>query len=83
MNIRQESEKVVVEVSDNGEGVSVEDITRVEADMNKPFKSGEKGIGLRSVYYRLNDYFHGRASLHLINDGSGSVTKIEISRSLN
>lgn len=83
VNIRQESEKVVVEVSDNGEGVSVEDITRVEADMNKPFKSGEKGIGLRSVYYRLNDYFHGRASLHLINDGSGSVTKIEISRSLN
>jgi sensor histidine kinase YesM len=83
VDIRPDGENVVIEVSDNGSGIREETIRRVEHDLNKPFQNGEKGIGLRSVYYRLNHYFHGHVALHLMSGSEGAITRIDISRETN
>lgn len=60
-----QKEEIAIEVRDNGEGISEEQMKQVEEELKKPFESGQKGIGLRSIAYRLNDFFKNRSSVHL------------------
>ena len=78
VQIFQEGEDVVMEVADNGEGISQEQIVRIEEKMKKPFDTGERGIGLRSVAYRLNYLFGDRASLHLRSREHRTATTIRV-----
>ena len=51
---------------------------QIEEEFKKPFESGQKGIGLRSIAYRLNDFFKNRSSVHLEAQTKGTVAKIII-----
>lgn len=78
IEIYQKKQTMIMEVRDNGEGISQEKIAQIEADLKKPFESGEKGIGLRSVAYRLNYFFDGQAAIHLKSLEQGTSVMIEI-----
>lgn len=73
-----QKEEIAIEVRDNGEGISEEQMKQIEEELKKPFESGQKGIGLRSIAYRLNDFFKNRSSVHLEAQTKGTVAKIII-----
>ncbi len=75
---KREDGSIRIEVTDNGAGVSPETIRQVEDGLKKPFESGGKGIGLRSVAYRLNDFFGGNASLRLESREEGARVAITL-----
>lgn len=69
--------ETVIEVRDNGEGIAKEIGKELEQNMEKTFDT-KKGIGLRSVCWRL-DYFFGKPiSFHLFPLGPGTCVEIRL-----
>ena len=62
---RMEGEQLVLVEEDNGTGITDEKIAEIMANLGKPFESGERGIGLRSIAQRLKDQYGETAGVHL------------------
>ncbi len=73
-----QNQEMEIEVRDNGEGISEEKIKQIERELKQPFESGKKGIGLRSIAYRLNDFFDNRSTISLEAQTKGMAAKIRI-----
>ncbi|MDO4274473.1 MAG: histidine kinase [Eubacteriales bacterium] len=78
VNIYEKNKQTVIEVKDNGEGVDQETLYEIEREMYRPFESGERGIGLRSVAYRLKEFFDGRAEISLEGMDKGLKVMIDL-----
>lgn len=78
VKIYRKETSIILEVRDNGEGISEEKIIQIESELEKPFESSEKGIGLRSVAYRIRDFFGEDAGVQLESLESGTAVKINI-----
>ena len=71
---RSLDQKVLITVKDNGNGISPEQLEHIRQTLDTPFQAGQKGTGMRSVYYRLNYYFHGNITFEITSDKNSSTT---------
>lgn len=72
----ENSNKVIIEIIDNGLGMTEERLDEVKANLSEDFQRDfEKGtsIGLRNVYERLSLYYHGDFEFIIENNFTGGV----------
>lgn len=80
VHVYQSSEKIHLEVEDNGLGIEAEKLSKIIAEINAPYSKTARevtGIGLRSVSERLKGYFGSESEL-IIESVIGQGTKITI-----
>ena len=78
ISVRRDGTGLCMEVRDNGKGLDEETARVIQEQMRVPFKPGERGIGLRSVFIRLRDCFGEAAWLTLEPWEEGAVARIWI-----
>lgn len=74
IDVRLESSHIVVEVADNGIGISEERLRAINSRMRGANESGES-IGLRNVYQRLRLYYDDRVDFR-IDSSTGTGTRV-------
>ncbi len=56
---------IVITAEDNGCGMTLEQVQAIMQSLHQPFKPGQKGTGLRSVFYRLDYFFDGETDFSI------------------
>ncbi|GFN30174.1 sensor histidine kinase [Paenibacillus xylaniclasticus] len=72
VDVKIVSSYMIVEVEDNGIGMSSEKLNSIKAKMRKARGNGE-GIGLRNVYQRLRLYYDDRVDFRIDSEPNGGT----------
>lgn len=67
-------------VSDNGAGIPREKRTELEEMLQSDYMPGQKGVGLRSVAYRLRDIYGQKARVEIESGGGYTRVRLYIPR---
>jgi hypothetical protein len=75
IHVQKEEKQTVIDVSDNGPGLSQTVIDRLYS--KEPVREAERsGIGLKNVYLRMNEIFGEKAGLQIISGESGTTVRM-------
>ncbi|MGT2934358.1 sensor histidine kinase [Streptococcus castoreus] len=78
-----EGDSILIQVLDNGKGISLEDLMTLEENLKKPQMLGNTSIGLQNVYMRLNHYFSKNVSWLMSQSPSGGfMIRIQIRKEI-
>ena len=61
----QNEENIYFEISDNGPGISDEELNNINNSINIPCNNDSESIGLKNVMQRLRLYFGDEYGLHI------------------
>ncbi|EPH96045.1 HAMP domain protein [Enterococcus faecalis 13-SD-W-01] len=69
-----ELNKVVIQIKDNGKGITEEQLQLIEQRLADPKRQTNQSIGIQNVYERLHAYFGKSCELQLYNNKEGGLT---------
>ncbi|MDD6987404.1 sensor histidine kinase [Butyricicoccus porcorum] len=78
LSVREEEDRIIVEVEDNGVGMSAEKIERLMQETEQFHPVGERGIGLHNVINRLRLYYGTEDAVMIYSEGKNKGTRIQI-----
>ena len=65
ITVDETPQRITIAIRDNGCGMTPEQVQAIMQSLHQPFKPGQKGTGLRSVFYRLDYFFDGETDFSI------------------
>lgn len=72
------NDNVVIEISDNGVGISQEKLSSILSDEKTKSNGHTTGIGIKNVHKRIQHYFGEGYGITAIESRKGAGTKVQI-----